>query len=149
MPLVSRVRVRFDLFCGRRQSTSTSWYRPSCGTHNQIFLLLILEVLEFKLWRRVCSLHCSQSLILIALNTTTLQCLIRDWSSYIPGRWVPLLAPLTTCRSDKSVSLRPLVSVSWCREYSGSHDQMFVTIWRLLYCLREPPTLTRDRVCQL
>jgi hypothetical protein len=27
------------------------------------------------------------------------------------------------------------VSVSWCRAPCGSHDQMFVTVWRLLSCL--------------
>jgi hypothetical protein len=41
------------------------------------------------------------------------------------------------------------VSMSWCRAPSGSHDQMFVTVWWLLLCVCVEPSLTRGRVCQL
>jgi hypothetical protein len=40
------------------------------------------------------------------------------------------------------------VSMSWCRVPSGSHDQMFVTVWRLLSWLCGSPSLTRCRVCR-
>jgi hypothetical protein len=41
------------------------------------------------------------------------------------------------------------VSMSWCRAPSGSRDQMFVTVWRLLSCLCGAPFLARRRVCLL
>jgi hypothetical protein len=41
------------------------------------------------------------------------------------------------------------VSMSWCRAPSGSHDQMFVTVWRLLLCLYGALSLTGGRVCRL
>jgi hypothetical protein len=41
------------------------------------------------------------------------------------------------------------VSMSWCRGPSGSRDQMFITVWRLLLCLCWTPSLTRGRFCRL
>jgi hypothetical protein len=39
--------------------------------------------------------------------------------------------------------------MSWCRAPSGSHDQMFVTVCRLLLCLCCAPSLTKGRICRL
>jgi hypothetical protein len=41
------------------------------------------------------------------------------------------------------------VSMSWCRAPSGPHDQMFITVWRLLFCLCWTPSLTIGLVCHL
>jgi hypothetical protein len=41
------------------------------------------------------------------------------------------------------------VSMSWCPAFPCSHDQMFVTVWRLLLCLCGAPSLTKGRVCLL
>jgi hypothetical protein len=46
-------------------------------------------------------------------------------------------------------SVSQSVSMSWSRGPSGSHDQMFVTVWQLLSCLCGEPSLTRGRVCRL
>jgi hypothetical protein len=37
------------------------------------------------------------------------------------------------------------VSLSWCRAPSAAHDQMLITVWRLLFCW----CLVRGRVCHL
>lgn len=36
------------------------------------------------------------------------------------------------------------VGVSWCRDASGAHDQVFVTVWQL-QSFPKAPTLTRGR----
>jgi hypothetical protein len=41
------------------------------------------------------------------------------------------------------------VSVSWCRAPSGAHDQIFVTVWQLLYCLCGAPSLAGRQICHL
>jgi hypothetical protein len=41
------------------------------------------------------------------------------------------------------------VSVSLCWGSSGSQDQMFVTVWQLLFCPRGSPSLTRKQVSNL
>jgi hypothetical protein len=46
-------------------------------------------------------------------------------------------------------SISRSVSMSWCWAPSGFHDQMFVTVWRLLLCLCGAPSLTRGQVCRL
>jgi hypothetical protein len=40
------------------------------------------------------------------------------------------------------------VSMSWCQAPSGSLDQVFLTVWRLLSCLCGAPSLTRGWVCR-
>jgi hypothetical protein len=39
------------------------------------------------------------------------------------------------------------VSKSWCRAQSGTHDQIFLTMWQLRSCSCRSPSLTRGRVC--
>jgi hypothetical protein len=41
------------------------------------------------------------------------------------------------------------VSQSWCRNSSGAHDQIFITIWQLRSCFCGAPSLTWGRVCLL
>jgi hypothetical protein len=41
------------------------------------------------------------------------------------------------------------VSKSWCRAPSGVHDQRFITVWQLRFCVCGAPSLTRGRVCLL
>jgi hypothetical protein len=41
-------------------------------------------------------------------------------------------APKSQSQNDVMTD-RQSVSVSWCQASSGSHDQMFVTVWRLLW----------------
>jgi hypothetical protein len=65
--------------------------------------------------------------------------------------WVQVL----TLESEKKVKVTlrltvgRLVSVSWCRAPSASHDQTFLTVCRLLSCLYGASSLTRGRVCTL
>jgi hypothetical protein len=40
------------------------------------------------------------------------------------------------------------VNMSWCQAPSGSHDHLFVTVWKWLWCLCGVPSLTRGRVCR-
>jgi hypothetical protein len=41
------------------------------------------------------------------------------------------------------------ISKSWCRAPSGTHDQIFITFWRLWSGFLGAPSLTRRRVCLL
>jgi hypothetical protein len=41
------------------------------------------------------------------------------------------------------------ISKSWCRAPSGTHDQIFITLWQLRFCFYGAPSLTRGRVCLL
>jgi hypothetical protein len=42
---------------------------------------------------------------------------------------------------------RQSISKSWCRAPSGTHDQIFITLWQLQTCFCGAPSLTRGRVC--
>jgi hypothetical protein len=41
------------------------------------------------------------------------------------------------------------IGPSWSRAPSGAHDQIFVLVWKLTFCLYGAPSLTRGRVCRL
>jgi hypothetical protein len=41
------------------------------------------------------------------------------------------------------------ISKSWCRVPSGTHDQIFITLWHLRSCFSGAPSLRRGRVCRL
>jgi hypothetical protein len=41
------------------------------------------------------------------------------------------------------------VSRSWYRAPSGTHEQILITVWQLLFCQCRAPPLTRGRVCHL
>jgi hypothetical protein len=41
------------------------------------------------------------------------------------------------------------ISKSWCRVPSGSHDQIFITLWQLWSSFSGAPSLTRGRLCLL
>jgi hypothetical protein len=41
------------------------------------------------------------------------------------------------------------VNLSWCRSPYGAHDYILDSIWQLLSCPYEAPSLTRGRVCHL
>jgi hypothetical protein len=49
----------------------------------------------------------------------------------------------------QSVSQSISQSVSWCRVPSGIHDQMFVSVWKLLICPCGAPPLRKWCVCHL
>jgi hypothetical protein len=52
----------------------------------------------------------------------------------------------TRDRRRKSHCDWPSVSQSWCRVPSGTHDQIFITIWQSRSCLCGAPSLTRGQV---
>jgi hypothetical protein len=56
-----------------------------------------------------------------------------------PSAWKPLPQ-----RSKVKVALRLTVSLT-----CGAHDQILVSVWQLLSCPCEAPSLTRGRVCRL
>jgi hypothetical protein len=41
------------------------------------------------------------------------------------------------------------VSKSWCRDPSGAHDQLCITVWQLRSCFCGAPSLMRGWVCRL
>jgi hypothetical protein len=41
------------------------------------------------------------------------------------------------------------INKSWCRDPSGAHNQIFITLWQLRSCFRGAPSLTRGQVCLL
>jgi hypothetical protein len=49
--------------------------------------------------------------------------------------------------STDGQSVSQSVSKSWCQAQSGSHDQIFITVWQLRSCYCGAPSLTRGRVC--
>jgi hypothetical protein len=52
------------------------------------------------------------------------------------------------CQSHTATDGRS-VCLSWCRAPSGTHDQIFLPVWKLLSCPRGAPSLTRGQVCRL
>jgi hypothetical protein len=58
---------------------------------------------------------------------------------------------LTVSQNSKSKSKSHYdwrsVSKSWCRAPSGTHDQIFITVWLLQSCFCGAPSLTRGQVC--
>jgi hypothetical protein len=66
-----------------------------------------------------------------------------EWGEVRRVRWVQ-------SQSQSHVTTDGLsVSMSWCKDHSGTCDQILFSGWKLLCCLCGAPSLTRGRVCLL
>jgi hypothetical protein len=72
-------------------------------------------------------------------------------SSWLHAKlWTPELSLLSVSQSQSHIATDgQSISESWCRNPSGAHDQIFITVWQLRSCFCGASSLTRGRVCLL